>query len=148
MAAKKSNPEQYTKPELRDKIKADITAGDKGGSAGQWSARKAQMVTHEYERQGGGYKQPRTGEQQSLKQWGEEKWTTLDGRPAKRPGGTTRYLPAEAWGKLSDKEKAATNRKKQKGSAEGKHSICSRIVARPSDCIVFEERIDSLRREV
>jgi hypothetical protein len=58
--SKKSSPENYTKPELREKIKKEVIAGDKGGRPGQWSARKAQLVTHEYEAEGGGYKKPRT----------------------------------------------------------------------------------------
>ena len=125
MAAKKSDPAQYTQPELRDKIKAEVTAGDKGGRPGQWSARKAQLVTHEYEKQGGDYKQPPTEEQQSLKQWGEEHWTTSDGKPAEREGGTTRYLPEAAWDQLSDEEKAATNRKKQTGSKQGQQFVAN-----------------------
>jgi hypothetical protein len=31
-------------------------AGTKGGNAGQWSARKAQMLAREYKKAGGGYK--------------------------------------------------------------------------------------------
>jgi len=33
-----------------------IKAGSKGGSAGQWSARKAQMLAKAYKAAGGGYK--------------------------------------------------------------------------------------------
>ena len=32
--------EKYTDPELRDEVKEEIHAGDKGGQPGQWSARK------------------------------------------------------------------------------------------------------------
>jgi hypothetical protein len=46
----------YTKPSLRKSIFERIKAGDKGGKAGQWSARKAQMVAKEYKAKGGGYK--------------------------------------------------------------------------------------------
>lgn len=46
----------YTKPTLRKKIFQKIKAGDKGGSPGQWSARKAQLLAAEYKRAGGGYK--------------------------------------------------------------------------------------------
>jgi hypothetical protein len=48
--------DNYTKPELRKKIFNRIKAGTKGGKAGQWSARKAQMVAVAYEKAGGGYK--------------------------------------------------------------------------------------------
>ena len=37
-------------PELWEKVKGDVTAGDKGGRPGQWSARKAQMAVQEYKK--------------------------------------------------------------------------------------------------
>jgi hypothetical protein len=33
-----------------------IKSGTKGGKAGQWSARKAQMLAKQYKAKGGGYK--------------------------------------------------------------------------------------------
>jgi len=45
----------YTKPGLRKSIFNRIKAGSKGGSPGQWSARKAAMVAKEYKAKGGGY---------------------------------------------------------------------------------------------
>lgn len=124
MATKKtSDPSQYTKPDLREKLKKKVVAGDKGGNPGQWSARKAQLLAHEYEEAGGGYKKPRTGAQKSLKKWGEEKWRTADRKQARRSGGTARYLPDKAWSQLSDKEKETTNKKKQQGSRSGKQFV-------------------------
>jgi len=46
----------YTKPTMRKNIFNRIKAGSKGGKAGQWSARKAQMVAKAYKAAGGGYK--------------------------------------------------------------------------------------------
>lgn len=46
----------YTKPELRRRLFNKIMRGSKGGRAGQWSARKAQMLAREYKAAGGGYK--------------------------------------------------------------------------------------------
>ena len=46
----------YTKPGLRKSIYKRILAGSKGGSPGQISARKMQMVAKEYKAKGGGYK--------------------------------------------------------------------------------------------
>ena len=46
----------YTKPCLRKRIFNRIKAGTKGGKAGQWSARKAQMLAKAYKKAGGGYK--------------------------------------------------------------------------------------------
>ena len=46
----------YTKPAMRKRLFNRIKAGSKGGKAGQWSARKAQMLAKEYKAKGGGYK--------------------------------------------------------------------------------------------
>ena len=120
----KKQPDNYDKPDLREQLKEQIKAGDKGGKPGQWSARKAQLLTHEYEKAGGGYLSDKpTDEQQHLSKWTDEEWQTSDGKPADREGGTTRYLPKEAWDKLSPAEKKATNTKKQKGSEAGKQVV-------------------------
>lgn len=113
----------YTKPGLRDRIKAQVKAGSQGGKPGQWSARKAQLVAQRYKKAGGGYSGPKTSGQRSLSKWTKEKWTTSDGKPAIRDGKTTRYLPKSAWSKLSPSEKAATNRKKVAASKQGKQFV-------------------------
>jgi hypothetical protein len=46
----------YTKPAMRKRLFDNIKAGGKGGSSGQWSARKAQMLARAYKKAGGGYK--------------------------------------------------------------------------------------------
>jgi len=46
----------YTKPTLRKRLFYRIKSGSKGGRAGQWSARKAQMLARAYKKAGGGYK--------------------------------------------------------------------------------------------
>jgi len=46
----------YTKPATRKRLFEKIKAGTKGGKAGQWSARKAQLLASEYKKAGGGYK--------------------------------------------------------------------------------------------
>lgn len=46
----------YTKPTMRKRLFEQIKAGSKGGKAGQWSARKAQMLAKQYKAKGGGYK--------------------------------------------------------------------------------------------
>lgn len=122
--ATKSDPKTYTKPELREKIKDRVKKGDKGGKPDQWSARKAQLVTQEYEKAGGGYKKPRNENQKSLKKWGDEKWQTEDGSAQARRGDKTkRYLPEKAWEKLSPAEKKETDRKKVEGSRKGKQFV-------------------------
>ena len=46
----------YTKPSLRKRLFSRIKASSKGGKPGQWSARKAQMLSKAYKSAGGGYK--------------------------------------------------------------------------------------------
>lgn len=47
----------YTKPELRKKIVSQVkAAATQGTGAGQWSARKAQLVAKKYKAAGGGYR--------------------------------------------------------------------------------------------
>ena len=47
----------YTKPGLRKKIVSQVkAAATHGTNAGQWSARKAQLVAKKYKEAGGGYK--------------------------------------------------------------------------------------------
>ena len=46
----------YTKPALRKRLFYSIKRGSKGGRAGQWSARKAQMLARRYKALGGGYR--------------------------------------------------------------------------------------------
>jgi len=46
----------YTKPAMRKLQFKRIKAGSKGGNAGQWSGRKAQMLAKAYKKAGGGYK--------------------------------------------------------------------------------------------
>jgi hypothetical protein len=46
----------YTKPTMRKALFNTIKASGKGGKAGQWSARKAQMLAKAYKAAGGGYK--------------------------------------------------------------------------------------------
>ena len=46
----------YTKPNMRKGLFQRIKAGSKGGPAGVWSARKAQMLAREYKAKGGGYR--------------------------------------------------------------------------------------------
>lgn len=46
----------YTKPTMRKRLFKKILAGTRGGPAGKWSARKAQLLAKEYKSAGGGYR--------------------------------------------------------------------------------------------
>ena len=120
----------YSNPQLRERLKNRIMAGTKGGKAGQWSARKAQLLAQAYEKAGGGYTGPKTSKQKSLSKWTSEKWTTSDKKPAIRSGRTTRYLPEKAWTNLTPAQKRATNQKKIRASRQGKQFVSNTPAAK------------------
>ncbi|NDE04720.1 MAG: hypothetical protein EB003_08745, partial [Flavobacteriia bacterium] len=128
---KSKNSGNYTKPELRERIKQRIMAGSKGGAPGQWSARKAQMLAQAYKKAGGGYRSGgKSKTQRSLSSWTKQRWTTSDGKKARRGSYTRRYLPAAAWSKLTPAQRAATNRKKIEGSRGGEQFVPNTNAAR------------------
>jgi len=100
-------------------------AGTQGGNAGQWSARKAQLVAQKYQAAGGGYSGPKTSRQKSLSKWGKEKWTTKSGKPSTQGPNATgeRYLPAKAIKSLTSKEYAKTSAAKRKGTKSGQQFV-------------------------
>jgi hypothetical protein len=122
---KRSEAEKYTDPDLRVRIKEEIKQSDKGGKKGQWSARKSQLLTQEYEKRGGGYKGEKDDSQKNLERWTEEEWQTQGGSARARGEGgeTRRYLPAKAWENMSEEEKHATEQKKREGSREGRQHV-------------------------
>jgi len=61
------------------------------------------------------------GPQQSLKDWGDEKWRTRAGKPSSKTG--ERYLPSAAIDSLSSAEYAATTKAKREGKKAGKQFV-------------------------
>lgn len=121
---KKDYEEKYTHPGLREEIKEEIKASDKGGEPGQWSARKSQLLTREYERRGGGYGGAKDEDQKNLERWTEEEWQTREGEAeAREDGETARYLPRKAWENMSEEEQRETERKKREGSRQGQQYV-------------------------
>lgn len=59
--------------------------------------------------------------QKSLKDWGDQKWTTKSGKKSSETG--ERYLPKKAIESLSPAEYAATTRAKRAGKAAGKQFV-------------------------
>ena len=60
--------------------------------------------------------------QKSLKKWTKQKWRTKSGKPSTQGPKATgeRYLPEKAIKAMSDKEYAATTRKKRADTKKGK----------------------------
>lgn len=112
-----SGTAKKTDPKLWEKVKTDVTKSSKGGKPGQWSARKAQMATAEYKKEGGGYEGKKTDDNH-LKQWTDEEWGTKSGKESGKTG--ERYLPKKAREKLSDSEYKRSTAKKRADTAQGK----------------------------
>jgi hypothetical protein len=107
------------------RIVASVKAGTKGGNAGQWSARKAQLATQRYKKSGGSYSGPKTEAQKSLSKWGKEDWGTKSGKPSTQGPKATgeRYLPKKAREALSSQEYSATSKAKREGTKAGKQFV-------------------------
>lgn len=59
--------------------------------------------------------------QQSLKDWGDQKWRTKSGKKSSDTG--ERYLPEKAIKALSPAEYAATTKAKREGTQRGKQFV-------------------------
>jgi len=106
-----------TDPMLWERVKTEVTEGDKGGKPGQWSARKAQMAVNAYKAEGGGYTGDKPADNQ-LAQWGREEWDTKSGHPSGETG--ERYLPKAARDALTPAEYNRTTAKKRADTAKGR----------------------------
>ena len=120
-----SYAERYTKPELRRKLKAELMRSSKGGRPGQWSARKSQLLVKAYERAGGGYRRGGTRKEAvSLHAWTEQDWQTREGHAdARDRGGMHRYLPQEAWRRLTPKQREEAERSKRRADRQGEARV-------------------------
>jgi hypothetical protein len=107
---------ERTDSKLWEKIKKKITEGTKGGNAGQWSARKAQLAVSEYKKAGGGYLNKKD-KNNSLTKWTNQNWKTKSGIPSLITG--ERYLPSKAINKLTNKQYQQTSEIKLKDIKEG-----------------------------
>ena len=109
-----------TKPALWKRIVASVKSGGKGGRAGQWSARKAQIAVARYKKSGGGYKGKKSANN-SLSKWTKQKWDYVSEKDKDKPKSKRgRYLPKKTRDSLTKSQKASTNRKKKQATAKGK----------------------------
>lgn len=102
MIAKKSDPK------LWQTVKDQVTRSTKGGPAGKWSARKAQLAVKIYKSRGGKYvgkKSPKN----SLTIWTQEDWGYIDEGGKKNGKKYGRYLPRSVRDQLTPKEKKLEN---------------------------------------
>ena len=140
----------YTEPELRERLKEEIKASDRGGRPGQWSARKSQLLVQEYEQAGGGY--VHDGEldasQRHLAEWGAQDWHTAGGdADARGEDGTARYLPDKAWKLLTKAEREETDRRKHEAGEQHVANTDAAVEARHA-AEVADAKADEARRRV
>jgi len=103
-------------PKLWERVKKKVMAGDKGGKAGQWSARKAQLAVAMYKKLGGRYIGAKSKDN-ALEKWTDEDWGYVGQKK------NSRYLPKKAREALTPGEKAATSRAKNRGTKKGKQFV-------------------------
>lgn len=121
---------EKTDPKLWEQVKKQVTASDKGGKPGQWSARKAQLATQEYKREGGDYEGEKSADNH-LQQWQEEDWGTKSGGKSGETG--ERYLPKKAREHLTADEYRRTTEKKRADTRKGRQfSAQPKDIARKS----------------
>lgn len=107
-----------TDPELWEKVKDEYMQSEKGGEAGEWSARKAQLAVQEYKRRGGGYDDEGPDQEETdLHQWTEEDWGTKSGGESGESG--ERYLPRKVRMLLTEDEYRRSTEKKKSDSHDG-----------------------------
>lgn len=113
----------YTDPGLRWRLKEAIQASDKGGERGEWSARKAQLLTQEYERRGGGYRGDKSRRQESLEDWTDRDWQTREGSADAASGDhMSRYLPRDAWALLPEAARKEAEQTKRAADERGEQT--------------------------
>jgi hypothetical protein len=100
----------HDNPKLWDKLKNQVMKGDKGGKAGQWSARKAQLLVKMYKDAGGGFIGKKS-KKNSLVKWTNENWMTKSGMPSLLTG--ERYLPKKAIEALTPEQYNRTSEAKR-----------------------------------
>lgn len=87
----------YTKPEARDNLKARIMASSNGGKAGEWTARKAQLLAMAYKKIGGGYVSKSNSKHSKLSSVSISKLNNRINRDTSRGKKSRHYSPAKTW---------------------------------------------------
>ena len=126
-----------TDPGGKDIKRGKDTDGDGKGELKNWSARAAQIASKYCKDPDYGKGRGKDAKDESLsikeaegglKAWEKENWTHSDGSPCGDPGkgkdgSDSRCKPASKWKTMTDKEKAADNKKKAAGTKAGKQHV-------------------------
>ena len=113
---KKAQKKDSGTAKKRDPKKWEAAKRKARAKMGGHSARAMQLAVKYYKDMGGRYsgKKKKT----KLSKWTKEDWGTKSGKKSSKTG--ERYLPKKARKALSDKEYAATTRKKREDTKKGK----------------------------
>jgi hypothetical protein len=150
---------ERTHPELWEEVKDEVKRGSKGGEAGEWSARKAQLAVQEYKKRGGGYRggkaednsptpksspKPSPTKPSPTTPWAGDDWGTAATKPAGETG--ERYLPQEARDAVGDEDYRATGERQRDDPLKGRtFSPQPRDVAAKSARFRHAARAEKLR---
>ena len=129
----KSSPAIYTKPALRDRLKAEIMAGEKGGTRANGAPASRNCWRRLTRRREGATRRTRPirPTRKNISTSGPKRnGPPPTGSPLIRHGETARYLPEAAWSELTPAQKKATDAKKRKSSREGSQIVPNTKAAR------------------
>lgn len=101
-------------PELWKEIRKNLLKSDKGGKAGEWTARKQQMLVKMYKDAGGGFRGTLRSTNRSIKRWSRERYA----RSESTSNGTRRYSDAGVSG-VSNRSQKKTNKRTVIGRSRG-----------------------------
>ena len=132
-----SSTAEKTDPALWEKMKDEITAGDKGGAKGEWSARKAQMAVQAYKQAGGGYK-GRKDAHNHLAEWTKEDLGYQVGQEVRRH---PRTLSAQGSARPPDRRRVqGHHRQEARRHEEGQAVLRPTEGRREEDCALSPRR--------
>ncbi len=108
---------ERTHPELWEEVKDEVKRGSKGGAAGEWSARKAQLAVQEYRKRGGGYSGRKAGDTSPTPWVGDDR-ATASTTPAGETG--ERYLPQETRDAAGDEDYRTASERQRDDPLKGR----------------------------
>ena len=101
-------------PELWKEMRKNILKGEDGGKAGEWTARKQQMLVKMYKDAGGGFRGTLRSTNRSIKRWSRERYA----RSQETSNGSRRYSDAGISG-ISNRSQAKKNKRTVIGRSRG-----------------------------
>jgi uncharacterized membrane protein len=108
-------------PELWKEIRKNLLKGKDGGKAGEWTARKQQMLVKMYKDAGGGFRGTLRSTNRSIKRWSRERYA----RSEETSNGARRYSDAGV-SRISNYSQAKKNKRTVIGRSRGDKATTKR----------------------